>query len=63
MFLRPQAKYNSSNRIMSAARDFVMSIHDDDYKYFEGHMRDGLYIFFKFKYLINNIMPEFWDIV
>lgn len=38
---RPQAKYNNKDRVVATVRDFVMSVYDDDYKYFKGHVRDG----------------------
>ncbi|CAH0686078.1 unnamed protein product [Spodoptera exigua] len=41
----PQAKYNAKDRITTSIRNFVFSIHDDDYKYFENYKRNGVYVF------------------
>ncbi|XP_063894600.1 fatty acid synthase [Helicoverpa armigera] len=41
----PLARYNAKNRITAASRDFVLSIYDDDYKFFEYYKRDGAYVF------------------
>ncbi|KAJ8720393.1 hypothetical protein PYW07_012436 [Mythimna separata] len=41
----PQARYNAKHRISTASRDFVISIHDDDYKCFENYKRNGAYVF------------------
>ncbi|KAH9645163.1 hypothetical protein HF086_005708 [Spodoptera exigua] len=44
-FGKPQAKYNAKDRITTSIRNFVFSIHDDDYKYFENYKRNGVYVF------------------
>ncbi|XP_052748607.1 fatty acid synthase-like [Galleria mellonella] len=41
----PEARYNTKKRVVATNRRFIMSIFDDDYKYFEGHVRDGLIMF------------------
>ncbi|XP_059062960.1 fatty acid synthase-like [Achroia grisella] len=41
----PEARYNTKMRVVATRRMFNMSIFDDDYKYFEGHVREGFNIF------------------
>ncbi|KAM3959725.1 LOW QUALITY PROTEIN: fatty acid synthase-like [Aphomia sociella] len=41
----PVAKYNSKMKVVECKCKFVMSIFDDEYKYFKGHNRNGLNIF------------------
>ncbi|CAH1636735.1 unnamed protein product [Spodoptera littoralis] len=38
----PQAKYNAKDRIKTSIRNFVLSIHDDDYKFFENYKRNAI---------------------
>ncbi|XP_035437568.2 fatty acid synthase [Spodoptera frugiperda] len=41
----PQAKYYAKDRVATSIRNFVISIHDDDYKFFENYKRNGSYVF------------------
>ncbi|KOB76787.1 Uncharacterized protein OBRU01_05240 [Operophtera brumata] len=40
-----QAKHYNKDRRTTKIRDFVMSIHDDDYSYLKGHVRHGNCVF------------------
>ncbi|XP_063385145.1 fatty acid synthase-like [Cydia fagiglandana] len=42
----PEAKYNQTKGlVVTSIRDFFISIHDDDYKFLEGHMRNDNYVY------------------
>ncbi|CAG9788287.1 unnamed protein product [Diatraea saccharalis] len=41
----PEARFNTKEKVVATSRVFVMSIHDDDYKYLQGHIRDGVHVF------------------
>ncbi|XP_028162532.1 fatty acid synthase-like [Ostrinia furnacalis] len=47
----PEARYNVKDRMVATNRVFIMSIHDDDFKYYGGHIRDGTIIFPEAAYL------------
>ncbi|KAJ0175955.1 hypothetical protein K1T71_008129 [Dendrolimus kikuchii] len=48
----PQATYNSKDRVVAIEREFVTSIHDDDFSYLVGHVRDGVCVFPEAAYLV-----------
>ncbi|CAH0677167.1 unnamed protein product [Chilo suppressalis] len=41
----PEAQYNTKDKVIATSRLCVISIHDDDYKYLQGHVRDGVNVF------------------
>ncbi|XP_028028986.1 fatty acid synthase-like [Bombyx mandarina] len=49
----PQAIYNTKHRVTAPCYEFVMSIHDDDFKYFRGHNREGICVLPEAAFLVN----------
>ncbi|XP_037873187.1 fatty acid synthase [Bombyx mori] len=48
----PQLSYESGEKFTAISRDVIISIHDDDYKFLEGHLRNGLNILSEAKILV-----------
>lgn len=41
LYCRPRLTFDKLDHYVATSRDFPLSIHDDDYKFLEGHVRNG----------------------